>query len=91
MGKDQRDIAKSRNHRDPHLCMADLMEHWLSSDLEASWEKVANALDEMDLRDVAVKIRKAYRSSSKIANCLHALQDVICLFLPQVLPNEKKM
>ena len=59
-------IAESRNHADPLLCMADLLHCWLRSDCDASWEKVASALDEIEVRDVALKIRKTYCSPGKL-------------------------
>ena len=48
-----------RHRGDPCLCMADLLQHWLESDLEeASWEKMAITLDQIDKRDIAKKIRE---------------------------------
>ena len=59
-------IARSRNHADPQLCMADLLDCWLRSGCDASWEKVASALDEIEIRDVALMIRKTYCSPGKL-------------------------
>lgn len=56
------EIAQRRN-QDPHLCKVDLLAHWLNTDLSASWEKLAKALDEMDLQRVGQKIRASYCSS----------------------------
>ena len=58
-----REIAKSRSHREPHLCLADLMDFWLGSDVDASWERVAMALEEMDKQDLARRIRSVYCSA----------------------------
>lgn len=55
-------IARDRNHRDPHLCKMDLLNHWLRNDPDPSWEKVAAALDEMERQGVAEKIRRTYCS-----------------------------
>lgn len=63
-------IAKSRNHADPQLCMADLLDYWLRNDRDVSWEKVASALDEIEIRDVALKIRKTYCSPGKLYMCI---------------------
>lgn len=56
-------IAKESNSSGgPHLCRASLLDHWLRNDAAPSWEKVASALEEMDRRDVARKVRAAYCS-----------------------------
>ena len=55
-----REIGRSRNYRDPHLCLADLVAHWLGSDVEASWERVASALEEMGWQVEARDIRTAH-------------------------------
>ena len=46
-----------------NLCKADLLNHWLTNEPKPSWEKVAMALDEMDMTDVTREIRTAYCSS----------------------------
>ena len=58
-----KEIAKSRSHREPHLCLADLMDFWLGNDVDASWERVATALEEMGKVDLARGIRRAHCSS----------------------------
>ena len=55
-----REIAADRSHRNPHLCKKDLLDHWLRSNVEASWEQVAAALDDMDENATACGIRTAY-------------------------------
>ena len=56
------EIARNRSYRDPHLCKKDLLNHWLENDADPTWEKVAIALEEMDMRNAARKIRTAYCS-----------------------------
>ena len=64
-----REISVKRN-RDPHFCKMDLLDHWLTTDLAVSWEKVAIALDEMDFQKIAEEIRTVYCSSGR-ANMLY--------------------
>ena len=55
-----KEIAVGRNYREPSLCKMDLLYYWLRNDVEASWERVAEALDDMDEKAVASEIRAAY-------------------------------
>lgn len=50
------------NH-DPWVCKADLIDYWLESDLQASWEKFALALEEMEKMVDAEKVRTTYCSN----------------------------
>lgn len=52
-----KEIKRSHRPEELYLCMADLLQHWMGSDTDASWEKMAITLDEMDKRDIAMKIR----------------------------------
>lgn len=55
-----KEIKKNRNHCEPRLCKADLLDHWLENDLQASWERLASALDNMGKKVVAQRIRATY-------------------------------
>lgn len=57
-----KEIARNRYHKHPHLCMADLLDFWLGHDLEASWERVTTALEDMNMTRLAVEVREAYCS-----------------------------
>ena len=49
------------NHpHDAHHCKVAMLDGWLRSDVEASWEKLAQALEKMDQAPVAMAIRDKY-------------------------------
>lgn len=59
-----KEISISRN-REPCLCKMDLLDYWLTTDPDVSWERVATALDEMDVHKIAKDIRITYCCSSE--------------------------
>ncbi len=46
-----------------YLCMLGLINHWLRTDILASWEKLAQALERLQENSVAADIREKYISS----------------------------
>lgn len=54
------EIARNHHYRDLHLCKMDLLVHWLQSDGAVSWERMASALDDMNVHNVAENIRMTY-------------------------------
>lgn len=42
------------------LCKLNLLDYWLRSDLDASWEQLAGALEDIDHTDAAQRIRQKY-------------------------------
>ena len=55
-----KEIAMDRNYRRPNLCKCDVLDFWLRNDHDASWGKLAAALDNMDECNVASNIRGKY-------------------------------
>lgn len=55
------DLFKGRS---PPECKRAMLQCWLDSDTEASWEKLYSALKNMDLKGVAEEVRKEYQISS---------------------------
>ena len=53
------------NCRSTFRCKADLLDYWLGNDSKASWERVATALDEMDMHVIGNEIRSNYCISGK--------------------------
>ena len=56
------DIKKiERNNRgNVNLCTLGLIDHWLSTDIEATWEKLAQALENLNDNKTAADIREKY-------------------------------
>ena len=61
-----------RRDMNPHLCMADLLDHWLEHNLEASWEGVITALEEIGMACLARDIREKYHNGGV---SVHIYQD----------------
>ena len=55
------------DYRDsPHRCLIAVLEHWVKNDTEnISWSAVADALEQLHHRDVAMRIRSKYLHSDK--------------------------
>ena len=50
-----------RNKRgNVNMCTLGLIDHWLRTDIEATWEKLAQALENLNENDVAADIREKY-------------------------------
>ncbi len=54
------DIRESR-HGVAANCKMDLFDYWLRSDIQASWNKLVEALETMDYSSLAHKIRVQHR------------------------------
>ena len=61
-GLEEHDIAtiQERHPRNPQHCKIDVFSRWLRRDLNASWEKVAKALEFISERVLANNIRQRY-------------------------------
>lgn len=51
--------------RDIPQCRYELVSHWLNNDLEASWKKLADALDQVEHHSLANRIRRQYVCSEE--------------------------
>ena len=78
-----KEIANDRSHRNPHLCKKDLLDHWMKSDVEASWEQMAAALDDMDEKTAASGIRAVYCSRGVTMTVITDSQNIIIGDLPK--------
>ena len=57
------EIANSHDPTHTLLCKRDLLEYWIRSDLDVTWERVATALDEMGMKNDARELRTTYCTS----------------------------
>ena len=60
LDEEQRKMLKNieKNESDVQSCCTKLFDHWLTVDVHASWNKLIEALKEIDENHLAVKIRR---------------------------------
>ena len=53
----------------PELQKQMMVIKWLQSDVEATWEKLAGALEKIDMNAIAVNIRERFMTAGTIVEC----------------------